>query len=327
MNRLSLRQLSCRAAQYNAAVAASPDLDPFCCRAEWIIPYYRAFTPHAPLWLWQSNESFVLLAQNRAPDGMPIFTPLEALWGFACPLVGTHAASLLEELLVHGKEPTFRPQVLVLCGLPVQGQLIHQLVTRLRSTYTAVIGAPTRRCVASLAGGCEGFLRRRSSAFRRNLRQALRRTRDAGVMFERIEQLHGTAIDKAYQRILAIEARSWKGMSGTGVDKPPMKKFYQLMLRRSAPAGILRLMFATREGADIGYIYGGLVGKHYRGLQFSFDERFAALSLGNVLQYQMIVWLCEQGAERYDLGALMPYKQKWAETEMVTHNLLLRRIG
>jgi len=98
------------------------------------------------------------------------------------------------------------------------------------------------------------------------------------------------------------------------------------MLERIAPAGMLRLILASHDGRDIGYIYGGFVNGHYRGLQFSFDHRYASLSLGNVLQYHMMMWLCQEGGVSYDLGATMPYKKRWADLEMCTHNLLLQNL-
>ena len=323
MIRLTLRQLSRRASTYNAAVAASLGIDPFCSRTEWIIPFYRAFTPGAPLLLWQASDSFVLLAENVAPDGTPVITPLEALWGFACPLIGQDAPSMLEEQLLRGSTIAFRTRHVLLCGLPENGYLVHKLSSSLRDAYAAHLGVPTRRCIALLSDGVDGFLRRRSPAFRRNMRRALRRTLQEGVSFERIAKLQGIDIAKTYRRILDIEARSWKGMSGTGVDQQPMRTFYRLVLERIAPAGRLRLIIASHNGKDIGYIYGGFLNGHYRGLQFSFDQRYASLSLGNVLQYHMMVWLCEEGGVFYDLGATMPYKKRWADREVCTHNLLL----
>src|SRR5688572_32387452 len=51
----------------------------------------------------------------------------------------------------------------------------------------------------------------------------------------------------------------------------------------------------------------------YRGLQFSYDDAFAQLGLGGLLQYHQIVELCAEGVTRYDLGTEMDYKRRWAE--------------
>lgn len=315
---LTPRQLSCRVNRYHAAVAATPGIDPFCCRIEWLLPFHRAFTPTAPMVLWQQDDSFVLLARQQAADGAMLLTPLEALWGFACPLIGPDAPAML----VCEARQTLA--ALLLCGLPADGALARLIADSLRSTHAAALLEPTRRCVASLSGGIAGFMGRRSAAFRRNLNQALRRTREYHISFERISTVGRNRIGQVYRRVLAVERKSWKGMSGSGVDRPPMKTFYRLMLERIEPAGMLRLIIAVRDGEDIGYIYGARIAGHYRGLQFSFDQRYAGLSLGNVLQYRMLEWLCEEGCERYDLGAAMPYKYRWADTENRTQTMLLR---
>jgi CelD/BcsL family acetyltransferase involved in cellulose biosynthesis len=79
-------------------------------------------------------------------------------------------------------------------------------------------------------------------------------------------------------------------------------------------------MFATHEGRDIGYIFGGMAGEIYRGQQFSFDDTWRDMSIGNLLQYEQLAWLCEEGAHRYDMGPLtgpfMEYKEHWTEIRL-----------
>ena len=38
----------------------------------------------------------------------------------------------------------------------------------------------------------------------------------------------------------------------------------------------------------------------------------------------MLSWLCEEGAQAYDLGARNEYKQRWAEAGLATLGLVLR---
>jgi CelD/BcsL family acetyltransferase involved in cellulose biosynthesis len=76
-------------------------------------------------------------------------------------------------------------------------------------------------------------------------------------------------------------------------------------------------MFAVHDGKDIGFIFGGKAGSVYRGQQFSYDDNWRDASIGNVLQFSQLEWLCEEGASRYDMGPLcgsgMEYKQHWTE--------------
>jgi CelD/BcsL family acetyltransferase involved in cellulose biosynthesis len=92
-----------------------------------------------------------------------------------------------------------------------------------------------------------------------------------------------------------------------------MADFYRQMLRRLAARGAARVMFARRDGQDLGYILGGVLGEGYRGLQFGFAEEVAPLSLGNLLQVRQIEALCREGVRAYDLGAEVAYKRRWGD--------------
>ena len=82
--------------------------------------------------------------------------------------------------------------------------------------------------------------------------------------------------------------------------------------------------FATLDGGDAAYILGGVLGNTYRGLQFSFDDRYRAHSLGNLCQLQEIGRLCEQGVDVYDLGTEVPYKKRWGDRVFATTCLVVQ---
>ena len=125
--------------------------------------------------------------------------------------------------------------------------------------------------------------------------------------------------------MLAVEHASWKGISECGMAESPSREFYGLLLQRLAQSGSGRVILARRDQRDIGFIFGGMCGPIYRGQQFSYAEDWAHASLGNVLQYEQVRWLAEEGAERYDMGPQMPYKRHWTEIEQTTTMLFLRR--
>jgi CelD/BcsL family acetyltransferase involved in cellulose biosynthesis len=104
-----------------------------------------------------------------------------------------------------------------------------------------------------------------------------------------------------------------------------MREFYARMFPRLAARGALRLLFARRGGADVGYLSGGLAGATFRGLQFSFDDALRPLGLGNVLQLEMIARLARERVTAYDLGAESEYKTRWAEQRVPTIGVLARR--
>ncbi len=180
-----------------------------------------------------------------------------------------------------------------------------------------VLRASCVQCAASLEGGLDGFLSRRSANHRKKLRQSLRRAREAGVLFERRRPASVEQGKAVFDRILAVERTSWKGIGRCGMDQADMHRFYAAMLRRLSVSRDAHVMFATHEGRDIGFIFGGMAGAIYRGQQFSFDDQYADMSVGNLLQFEQIRWLCDEGAQRYDMGPLygpsMEYKHHWTE--------------
>ncbi len=325
MKRLSLEQLDLQADLYNASVAASGGIDPFCSRTDWIIPFHQAFMPACDVFIWQAHDSFVALAGNVSPDGRMFLAPLEPLWRFPSPLVGPDAPDMLAALLQSNPpDPDLRGVHLIMFGLPDSPAFIQALIEKTAGYHhKPFLLEPTQRCTASLAGGVDGFLRRRTAKFRYNLRRALRKEQKQHITFRYITNVTEDAIAKIYAEILAIERTSWKGLSSQGTDQPPMKEFYHYMLQRIAPAGQLRLIIAVLENKPIGYIYGAVVGKHFRGLQFSFDQQHAGLSPGNFMQYRMIEWMCKEGCVQYDFGMLVPYKRRWAESIHTTRTVYL----
>jgi len=309
-----------QAQEYNAAVAAFEGIDPYCSRTDWILPFHASFTPLAPLHIWRENDSFVVLAQGPPAEEKQLFSSVDSMWGFATALVGGHSPRMLGSIC----RDSLQSGHLILYGLPNDSIFLDAVASRTASTHRAFLLNSVSRCEASLQGGMEGFFSRRSSKFRVNMRRAVKLVADAGVLFRCIDRVPADTVTGFYAELLAIESRSWKGQSGEGADQPPMKDFYRHMFERIGPAGLLRVIVAELDGQPIGYLHGACVQGRFRGLQFSFDDRYRALSLGNVLQLKMLEWLCREHAGIYDLGMPVPYKKKWAELEHQTQTVYLR---
>ncbi len=309
---------------YDAAVERDGALDDFCARSAWLLAYHDAFAPERPLWLARRDANWLLFAEHAHPELGSYLEPLENMWGFGSPLVGAGAPQLLAEALIA------RPSAVALLGLPLDSRRLRPMASLLEGRYVARSLQPTTRFVASLAGGLDGWLGRRRGSFRRNLRADARRCSAAGIEFRRVESVSPHDVDALYQSVLDVEERCWKSAAGSGVDQDPMRSFYSHLWRRLAPRNQLRLLFAERDGVTLGYLHGGLVGAHFRGLQFSFDETMRDLGLGNSLQLEMLCWLCEVGAMTYDLGAQSvnsEYKRRWAEEGLETYGLFLQPLG
>src|SRR6185295_11004984 len=261
------------------------------------------------------TSGYLAAMRGVHPAGFPYIEPLELAWGLAAPLIGRDPVALAAEVvaMLAGRRDW---QLAILAGLTADGPQRRALDRVLPPRWERRRGTPTVRHVASLEGGVDGFLSRRSRDLRKSLRKSLRAAAGAGLTFESVRA--GTADDAEalYARIQAVESASWKARDGVGISAGPMRAFYHQMLPRLCVKGQQRTVFARAGDRDVGYILGAVFEGEYRGLQFSYDDDRAELGIGGLLQYHQIVELCAEGVARYDLGTEMDYKRRWAEEVM-----------
>jgi CelD/BcsL family acetyltransferase involved in cellulose biosynthesis len=302
---LTLDDLDGDSPRFDALVAGARDVDRFCSSSDWILPAARGLQPGRAPWLRRGEHGYLaLMVAEHA--GQRWLEPLEAMWGLACPLVGDPVALAAEVADELDRAPP--GAAVMLCGLQRSSLRFAAAARALDVRHRLGLGPPARRHVASLDGGIDGFLSRRTVNFRRSLRRALRRADDEGVRL-----VEAGDPQTGWRRLLAVEERSWKGRDGVGIAASGMLDFYRLMVPRLHARGALRLSFAQRDGEDLAYILGGLFGDTYRGLQFSFAADEEALSLGNVCQFRQLERLCAEGTAFYDLGSEVEYKRRWGE--------------
>lgn len=328
MERLELEQLEKLAPEIDEAISRTPGIDPWCSGVDWIIPVHRAFAPESePLLLMDNGtpggedagaKRFVLLSRYRADSGEGLIAGLEPLWGFACPLLGGDHAANAKSLAIHLRGDAGW-QTLALPGLPADRSLIMSMARPLAELGDVGLQEGITRRIADLTDGPDAWLERRKPKFRRNLRNAQRRARGAGVDFYIADDS-----PDAFERIVAVEQRSWKGAQGDGITAPEMQSFYRSMTERLRQDGSLRCVIATRNGSDVGYILGGSRNARYRGLQLSYTQESAALSLGHLLQLHEIRRMSAEGVVLYDMGMDMEYKAKMADTTMTSVMLVVR---
>jgi hypothetical protein len=325
MELLTAYQLRNRSEAHFQAVLDTPDVDVFCSSLDWMWPAYEAFIPDHPLYLSQSESGFVTMARGFNPRIGRYFQPLEASWCLACPFAGPDPRALIRDFADDLRSRNTEWDVLYLSGIPQSSTWLDAIVTQFGSSHRVGLGHDTNRFLASLKGGVEGFLSRRSSKFRANLRGALRRCERDQIRFEQITI--GTEIDVEafYERVIRVEEQSWKGKLGSGILDSGMNTFYRIMLPRLVKRSALRATFAMQGDKTIGFVFGGVLGASYRGLQLSFDDAYQSYSLGNVLQFQMIQALCDEQILFYDLGSELEYKTRWAEMRQSSVTLWIWR--
>ncbi len=310
---------------WNRTVSPMDTVDTVCARTEWLLSFQDVFRPDRVLHCWQRDRALVAFAADHVPGLGAVLEPLETQWLFGACLLGEGAAALLQDVLAawQGQQPAHAPRIVLVSGLTAPEQVLRQIAAPGRRVSWRALEPAVLRC-ASLSGGLGGWQARRSGHFRRRLRAGLRRVDAEGITAERHVPLDAATAAALYQRMLEVERRSWKGIGACGMAEIGAREFYGVMLGRLAAGGHARVLFARRQGHDLGFVFGGCAQGIYRGQQFSFDAAWERCSLGNWLQWQQLLWLTEEGAERYDLGPQMDYKVHWAEQERRSASLVLR---
>ena len=315
--------LAAHAEDFDREVAATPEIDRFCSTTAWILAASSSLMPARAAFSFRGKHGYFAAMRGVHPAGFPYIEPVELAWGLAAPIIGEDSVALVEEVvaLLAARRDW---QLAIISGHTADGPQRRALERVMPSRWERRRGAPTVRHVASLEGGLDGFLSRRSREVRKSLRKSLRAAAELGVTFESPRVSHDEAA-ALYARIQAVEARSWKAIEGVGISQGPMRAFYERMLPRLCAKGQQRTVFARVDGRDIGYVLGAVFEGEYRGLQFSYDDAHAQLGVGGLLQYHQVAELCTEGVHRYDLGTEMDYKRRWAEDIMETEMLVLVR--
>ena len=326
MQSLTIYELRNRAEAHAAATAATAGIDRFCSSLDWVLPAHEAFIPDHPLHLREAESGFVLLARGFNPRIGRYLQPLEASWCLASALVSTDIDATVEEFAEECETRLKDWDLLYLSGIPPESRLCRRIVRAFGTRHRIGLGPKTNRYRAAIDDGVDGYLSRRSAKFRSNLRRSQRTASQEGVTYDFRADVTEDECAEVYERILAVEERSWKGQSGTGILDGGMNTFYRIMLPRLARRGALRVGFLRKDDRDVAFVFGGIFDDTYRGLQLSFDQEVERLSPGNLAQLEMIRALQkEPEVVWYDLGSELDYKSRWAESRLETVTLWVWR--
>ncbi|MGM0554842.1 MAG: GNAT family N-acetyltransferase [Myxococcota bacterium] len=327
MKRLSSDDFRDQLDAFDAAVRVTPDIDHFCSSSPWALSAFDALTFDHELWALAAEQAdgYVALSYGDHERIGRYLQPLEASWGLCAPIVGEDVAQIVREFSEYARSVTESWDLLFLSGLVEGSPQFVELIRAFQQDHFVGLGPSMGRMSASLEGGVDGFLERRTSKFRSNIRRARRRAAEAGVEFDYFD--HPDSSDEAlalFDRIIAIEKTSWKGKQSAGISSGRMNDFYRKMVPRLTEREMLRVVFATVDDTDIAYCFGGVMMDTYRGLQMSYHDDFKDLSPGNIVQMEMIEALCEEGVAFYDMGQAMDYKSSWTDEELETVALIVR---
>ncbi|MFV0525329.1 MAG: GNAT family N-acetyltransferase [Acidimicrobiales bacterium] len=333
MDRLTLAELDLISGTVESAVDRTAEIDRWCSGPDWVLPVRSGFDPHSEPLVWQvetgDGPGFGLCRRFELDDGRWVVAGLEPMWGFAAPLVGmdvTSVAASLPEILADSPW-----DVVVLPGLPEpvhQASYLPRVVGGVAPLGQVGVTEGMTRRVADVSDGFDPWLRRRSARFARNLRRIERRAAGAGLTIEDIaaDADGPDGAERVFERILAVERRSWKGVDDQGLTGAGMEPTYRAMMVRLAVEGRLRVAVARHGGDDVGYIIGGVRSRVYRGLQLGYVEPARPWSVGHLLQlHQLRVAGADPTIDDYDLGMDIAYKEPWSDRTPRSYRLVIER--
>lgn len=301
---------------YLAAHSDTPD--PQSCGPAWQLTAFANFQRRPLPILFLQNETSQIVFSIQEMGNKWLLEPLEAYWKFGSPMLGPQALQLFDsamrELARHKLERTIIVEV---AGLSPDDVLLQNLRSHAHAMSPLLKQDPA--VIASLDGGLEGWLSRRSRRFRKNLRRVQLHAREQGVIFERLSPTNKVEASRLYDRMLEVEKRSWKGPLKSGLFS--LTRFYRELLEFYAERGAARVVMAVQDGIDIGFCFGGESYGIFRGQQTSFDEAFAPLGIGNQMHVETAAWLSESGASMQHFGPLQnltPYKTHLCEVSLAS---------
>jgi hypothetical protein len=311
MQRLSYAEFRSRDTEVAAASARTPGISSFCSGPVWLQAAREVFGEEIPeerLLIVEEDGEWVILA-DRSDDG--VYLPFEFYWLFANPLLGdpSRAWRLLTRV---ARTHLSAGNVICLGGVRRDGAL-HQIVSRSTmledSTLRFIREFPSTDCMGiDLREGFDAWLARRSRKFQKSLRQT---HRPDDIV---IEDARGHDPAALFERIIAIQRDTAKWAGGDDIfQMEPYPRFYQTIMERLSQRRELRVLFARRENEDLGYIFGGILGTVYRGLQMSYRESARRWAIGNFLQIENLKSCSVEGIQTYDFGMPAEYKLRWAD--------------
>lgn len=136
----------------------------------------------------------------------------------------------------------------------------------------------------------EDYQSRRSKGHRRKMKSARCKAEAAGGVQLRVERPAGARdVETLVRRGFDVEHRSWKGAARSSVrSQPGMLEYYVEQAQRLAAEGCLELSFLEHRGEPIAFEYGLAAKGTYFSYKVGYDERFAELTPGQLLRYELL---------------------------------------
>jgi CelD/BcsL family acetyltransferase involved in cellulose biosynthesis len=173
-----------------------------------------------------------------------------------------------------------------------------------------------------IRGDWEGFLKTRSTRFRKTHRNIVNRVEKLKnvemVCFQ--EDASGALL----KHILAVSERSWKEREGIAISSgKEARQFFEALTDVAGKKGWLKVWLLTVDGTPVAMEYDLEYDGTVYALRADFDEAYKDASPGAYLEYMLVKKLFDEGYKEYNTGpGLNTYKLQW--TDKMRTNVGLR---
>ena len=154
-----------------------------------------------------------------------------------------------------------------------------------------------------------------SSSRRSSLRRARRKAEKLGEIEAELLSPSAAEVDGLLDIAFAVEARSWKGKTGTAVALvPAMDAFFRDFTKRIAAKGMLRLDLLRIDGEPVAMQLGMAWRNSHWLFKIGYDESFASASPGQILIGESVAAAARAGLETYELlGSRDAWTDAWTK--------------
>jgi CelD/BcsL family acetyltransferase involved in cellulose biosynthesis len=150
--------------------------------------------------------------------------------------------------------------------------------------------------VIDTGGGWERFFKSLTGDFRRTLRRRGEYFSTLGdAVFERIDGMETAGM---FERLMAVERRSWKWRKGVSLNSAAYGDFYVSFARAAAARGWLRTWVLSLKGEDVAYELCVCFDGELHCLKKSYDARYADAFPGGLLERHIYEAAFSEGLRR-----------------------------
>lgn len=202
---------------------------------------------------------------------------------------------------------------LVLEALPAEDAgLAVALVEAQKGRLLALVGRHHTSPFVDTSGSLGDYRRDRRKHLGETERRRRKLVREHDLELRLIERLE--APEEILREGLELEARGWKGRSGTAIlSSPRTTAFYLDVARRFQERGELRLSWLRLDGRMVAFDLALLVDGRYHLLKTAYDEALRRHGPGMVLRLAVVERCFELGLASHEfLGDDMPWKRAFS---------------